>query len=72
MLTADVNRLGYIGRKPGAVPADRDADSWYTPASYIEAARAVMDGIDLDQYLDAIVKEWGAEVVKQWIKEWLR
>lgn len=50
MLTADVNRLGYIGRKPGAVPADRDADSWYTPASYIEAARAVMDGIDLDPF----------------------
>ena len=49
-LPADVNRLSYVGRKPGTVVRDRDADSWYTPASYVEAARTVMDGIDLDPF----------------------
>lgn len=50
MSTADVNRLGYIGRKPGSISSDRDADSWYTPSAYIEAARMVMGSIDLDPF----------------------
>lgn len=45
---ANVNRLAYIGRKPGAAP--RDPDSWYTPKTYVDAARRVMGGIDLDPF----------------------
>ena len=45
---ANVNRLAYIGRKPGA--ETRDPDSWYTPRTYVNAARRVMGGIDLDPF----------------------
>lgn len=38
MLSANPGRLGYVGRKPGSPSPDRDADSWYTPASDVEAA----------------------------------
>ena len=37
-----------------------------------KARRMETERRDFIEYLDAIVKEWGAEVVKQWIKEWLR
>ena len=37
-----------------------------------KARRMETERRDFLEYLDAIVKEWGAEVVKQWIKEWLR
>lgn len=45
---ANVNRLAYIGRKPGS--QYRDSDAWYTPKSYVDAARRVMGGIDLDPF----------------------
>lgn len=45
---ANVNRLAYIGRKPGTYA--RDSDAWYTPKSYVDAARRVMGGIDLDPF----------------------
>lgn len=41
---ADVLRLGYVGRQPGA----RRSDDWYTPSVYVEAARRVLGGIELD------------------------
>jgi phage N-6-adenine-methyltransferase len=53
---ADVNRLAYIGRKPGAENA-RDPDSWYTPKTYVEAARRVMGGIDLDPFTSSQANE---------------
>lgn len=48
--TADVNKMGYVGRKPGKVVEFRDADSWYTPYAYVEASRRVMGSIDLDPF----------------------
>jgi phage N-6-adenine-methyltransferase len=48
MNKANPARLGYIG----AVPAtnNRDSDSWYTPAQYIESARNALGSIDLDPF----------------------
>lgn len=44
---ADKNRLGYIGRKPDA---QRNSDSWFTPAKYIESVRSALGGIVLDPF----------------------
>lgn len=38
---------GNVSLMPEKAPA-RDGDEWYTPAKYVEAARLVMGGIDLD------------------------
>jgi phage N-6-adenine-methyltransferase len=40
---ADPSRLAYAAR-------GRDSNAWFTPAKYVNAARAVLDGIDLDPF----------------------
>lgn len=47
MSKASVERLAYIGSKPGAADPDRDSDSWYTPKIYVDSAKTVMEGGDL-------------------------
>ena len=51
---ADVNQLGYVGSKPGTL---RDGDNWHTPIEYLEAARLVLNGIDLDPFSDVPANE---------------
>lgn len=50
---ADVNRLGYVGKTPGA----RDSDSWYTPDLYLDSARKVLKGFDFDPFSSASANE---------------
>ena len=56
--SANVHRLGYIGRVP--VKEARNADSWFTPIEYIDSVRAVLDIVDLDPFsspeANAVVK----------------
>jgi len=49
---ANVKRLGYVGSQSPQVRGviDGDNDDWYTPAEWIEAARFVLYGIDLDPF----------------------
>ena len=54
-------------RKQAEVEAEKKRKEQEAKARRMETERR-----DFIEYLDAIVKEWGAEVVKQWIKEWLR
>lgn len=44
------SRLAYVGSRPGVKDPSRDSDSWYTPACYLDAARKVLGGIDLDPF----------------------
>ena len=44
---ADRRKLAYVSA-PGE--KRRDSDSWYTPKRYIDAARDVLDGIELDPF----------------------
>lgn len=44
---ADPKNLGYVGSVPGAA---RNADDWHTPQNFVDDARAVMGGIDLDPF----------------------
>lgn len=60
MTKANVNKLAYIGSKPGAVEADRDSDSWYTPKIYVESAKSVMENgdlIELDPFSSVFANE---------------
>ncbi len=47
MNIANVNRLSYVGKRPGQL---RASDDWYTPVQYVEAARRVLGGIQLDPF----------------------
>jgi phage N-6-adenine-methyltransferase len=53
MSKANVNHLAYVGTKPG----QRDSDSWYTPIRYLESARKVLKGFDLDPFSSAYANE---------------
>lgn len=55
---ADARRLAYVGSIPGASDEDRDSDSWFTPAQYIDAARQALGGaINLDPFSSAAANE---------------
>jgi phage N-6-adenine-methyltransferase len=43
---ADAGRLGYVGAKP----AGRKSNDWFTPVGYLDSARVVLQGIDLDPF----------------------
>ena len=50
-MKADINKLAYIGSKPGKNKNNkRDSDSWFTPSMYTDLAREVMGEIDLDPF----------------------
>lgn len=49
-MKADINKLAYIGSKPGTGKNTRDSDSWFTPSMYTDMAREVMGEIDLDPF----------------------
>ncbi len=49
-MKADVNKLAYIGKKPGDENVKRDSDSWFTPELYTDLVRKVLGGIDLDPF----------------------
>lgn len=54
-MKADINKLAYIGAKPGASKdVDRDSDAWFTPSIYTEMAREVMGEIDLDPFSSSV------------------
>jgi hypothetical protein len=51
---ANVRHLAYVGSSPNA----RDANSWFTPSIYIEAARHSLGGtINLDPFSSAVANE---------------
>ncbi len=49
----DFRKLGYVGSLNPAV----DRNDWFTPAKYIEAARAVLGEIEFDPYSDPVANE---------------
>lgn len=46
---ANKDNMAYVGSKPGEA---RDSDNWHTPVEYIDSARKVMGGINLDPFSD--------------------
>ncbi len=57
-MKADINKLAYIGAKPGQnKKITRDSDSWFTPSIYTDMAREVMGEIDLDPFSSKVANE---------------
>lgn len=57
-MKADINRLAYIGSKPGEKSkTKRDSDSWFTPSMYTDMARDVMGEIDLDPFSSKVAND---------------
>lgn len=57
-MKADINKLAYIGSKPGSKSkTSRDSDSWFTPSLYTDMAREVMGDIDLDPFSSKVANE---------------
>jgi phage N-6-adenine-methyltransferase len=57
-MKADINKLAYIGAKPGTKSqTKRDSDSWFTPSMYTDMAREVMGEIDLDPFSSKTANE---------------
>ena len=52
--TADYRRMAYAA---STTNPDRDSNDWHTPARYIEAARIVLERIDLDPFSSAIANQ---------------
>ena len=48
--TANVSKLGYIGRQP---TTKRNSDSWFTPEVYLDSVRTVLGEITLDPFSDS-------------------
>jgi len=53
MSLADVSKMAYVGSQPES----RDSNAWYTPAWYVELARAVLGGIGLDPFSSSKANE---------------
>lgn len=47
---ANVKRIGYVGSQPTRGTVDTANDDWYTPSEWIEVARRILYGIDLDPF----------------------
>jgi phage N-6-adenine-methyltransferase len=56
-MKADLNKLAYIGRKPGDVSTKRDSDSWFTPELYTDMVHNVLGGIDLDPFSSKVANQ---------------
>lgn len=46
----DLTTAGLLSRRTDAALRSSESNEWYTPAVYIEAARTVLGGIDLEDY----------------------
>lgn len=53
MSKADKSQLSYVGGDRQG----RDSDSWYTPAKYLESARKVLGGVELDPFSSEIANK---------------
>tara|TARA_R110000822_G_scaffold5655_5_gene24259 strand:- start:3084 stop:3656 length:573 start_codon:yes stop_codon:yes gene_type:complete len=54
MSRANPKHLAYVGKAPNS---DRDSDSWYTPAKYMDSARRAIGAFDLDPFSSAFANE---------------